>query len=338
MRVQPNMAKTSLIKTSLTKTSFANILVLIAVAAMLFGAPRPASAADWPVRPVTLVMAFAPGTLFDTIGRSLANALSAAIGQPVVTEVKAGAGGVVANAYVAKMPADGYTLLMTAVGPVVMRPLIDKSVGYADSDFTPIILIGESPNVLLASPKIGVNTLKDLLAYAKTKDNKISVGHAGPGTVGHLCSVMFSNLAGIDASSISYRGVALIVTDLLGGQIDAAFPTYSPATKSAKILAVTSEERVDFLPGVPTLKESGFNVVGTTWFAIYGPARLPPEILAKINGAMDAFLKNPDNKARFGEQGFRLLGGPPARLSERVAKDRVTWAPIIAGLHLGADK
>jgi tripartite-type tricarboxylate transporter receptor subunit TctC len=323
---------------SVRSGTLAKALILIAVAAMLTGAPRPAAAEAWPKRPITLVLAYAPGSVFDVVGRALANELSAAIGQPVVTEVRAGAGGVVASAYVAKMPADGYTLLLTAVGTVVFRPLIDKSLGYTDSDFTPIILVGESPNVLLASPKIGVNTLKDLLAYAKTKDNKISIGHAGPGTVGHLCSVAFSTMAGIDASSISYRGVALMLTDLLGGQIDTGFPTYNPATQSAKILAVTSEERVSFLPGVPTMKESGFNVVGTTWFAIYGPGHMPPEIVAKINGVMDAYLKKPENQARFGEQGFHLLGGPPARLSEREASDRATWAPIIAGLNLGADK
>jgi tripartite-type tricarboxylate transporter receptor subunit TctC len=315
------------------------LVSLIAAAAMLSGAARPASAEDWPARPVTMVMAYAAGTIFDAVGRALANELSTAIGQPVVNEVRSGAGGVVASAYIAKMPGDGYTLLMTGTGPVVMRPLIDKaSLGYTDADFTPIILIGESPNVLAASPKLGVNSLKEFLAYAKSKDNKVSIGHAGPGTVGHLCSVVFSKLAGLDASSISYRGVAPIVTDLLGGQIDIGFPNYSSATQSAKILAVTSEERASFLPGVPTMKESGFNVVGTTWFAIFGPAHMPPEVVAKINGVLDAYLKKPENVARFGEQGFRLLGGPPTRLVERVVQERARWAPIIADLNLNSDK
>jgi tripartite-type tricarboxylate transporter receptor subunit TctC len=311
------------------RTGLTGAWLFMAAAAMSVALPRPAAAEDWPTRPVTLVMAYAPGTLFGAIGLALANDLSKAIGQPVVNEVKAGAGGELASAYVAKMPGDGYMLLMTGTGPVVMRPLMGNSVAYTDADFTPIILIGESPNVLLASPKIGVNTVKEFLAYAKTKGNKISVGHAGPGTVGQLCSAQFATLAGLDASSISYRGVALILNDLLGGQIDAGFPTYSPVTKQAKILAVTSEDRVDFLPGVPTLKESGFDVVGTTWFAIYGPAHMPSAVVAKINAALDAFLKKPENIARFGEQGFRLMGGPPALLSERVAKDRAAWAPIL---------
>jgi tripartite-type tricarboxylate transporter receptor subunit TctC len=322
----------------LRKTCLAKAFILIAVTAMLAGAPRTAAAEDWPKRPITVVLAFAGGSMSDVIGRTLANDLSAAIGQPVVIEVRAGGGGVVAGAYVAKAPPDGYTLLLTAVGPAVLRPLIDKTLGYdTDADFTPIILVGDSPNVLLASPKLGVNTLTDLLAYAKQKDNKISVGHSGPGTMGHLCSVVFASLAGIDANSISYRGTPPMLTDLLGGQIDTGFPAYNPATKSAKILAVTTEERVDFLPGVPTMKESGFDVVGSTWFGIFGPAHMPPEIVAKINGVMDASLKKSEYRARFGEQGLRLLGGPPAGLSERVAQDRAKWAPIIAGLNLGAD-
>jgi len=320
------------------KIPFGKVLVLIAVAAMLGAAQRPAAAQDWPTRPITVVLAFAGGSMSDVIGRTLANDLSAAIGQPVVIEVRAGGGGVVAGAYVAKAPPDGYTLLLTAVGPAVLRPLIDKTIGYdTDADFTPIILVGDAPNVLLANPKIGVSTVKELLAYAKTKDNKISVGHSGPGTMGHLCSVVFSRLAGIDATSISYRGTPPMLTDLLGGQIDSGFPAYNPATRSAKILAVTTEERVDFLPGVPTMKESGFDLVGSTWFAIFGPAHMPPEIVAKINGVMDASLKKSEYRARFGEQGLRLLGGPPAALSERVAQDRAMWAPIIAGLNLGAD-
>lgn len=321
------------------RLSFGKMIIHVAVAAMLVAAQRPAAAADWPTRPVTLIMAFASGAMIDFVGRALANDLSAAIGQPVVAEIRAGAGGVVASVYVAKAAPDGYTLLMTAVGPAVLRPLIDKSVGYdTDADFTPIMLIGESPNVLLANPKLGVSTVKDLLAHIKTKDNKISIGHSGPGTMGHLCSVVFASLAGLDASSISYRGTAPMLADLLGGQIDSGFPAYNPATRSATILAVSSDERVDFLPGVPTMKESGFDVVGATWFAIWGPAHMPAEIVAKLNAAMNAFLQKPETRARFSEAGFRLFGGPPARVSEKVAQDRARWAPIIARLNPGGDK
>lgn len=314
------------------------LIAAVAVVAML-AAPRPAAAEEWPARPVTLVMAFASGAMIDFVGRVIANDLSTTLGQPVVVETKAGAGGVVAGAYVAKSAPDGYTLLMTAVGPAVLRPLIDKSVGYdTDADFTPIILIGESPNVLLADPKLGVSTVKEFLAYAKTKDNKVSIGHSGPGTMGHLCAVVFSSLAGLDITPISYRGTAPMLTDLIGGQITAGFPAYNPATKSASILAVTTDERVEFLPDVPTMKESGFDVVGATWFAIFAPARTPPEIVAKLNGAINEFLKKPETRARFNDAGFRVFGGPAARVTQKVSQDRDKWAPIIARLNLTPDK
>lgn len=323
---------------AMPRASFWKLVIAIAVVGAL-GARRPAAAEDWPTRPVTLVMAFASGGMLDFLGRSLANDLSATLGQPVVPEIRAGGGGVVAGAYVARAKPDGYTLLITAVGPAVMRPLIDKSVGYdTTTDFTAISLVGESPNVVLANPKLGLNSAKDLVAYAKTKDNKITIGHTGPGTVGHLCSVVFAAQAGIEVISISYRGAAEMMTDLLGGQIDGAFPAYGPSTQAVKPLAAITEERVDFLPRVPTVKESGFNLACATWIAIFGPARMPPEIVAKLNGAIDTFLHKPDIQSRSVEFGFRILGGPPARLSERVLQDRAKWAPIIARLNLTPEK
>lgn len=318
---------------------FARVFGQIAAVAMLAGAAPPAAAEDWPTRPVTQVIAFASGSAIDFVGRALADNLSKAIGQPVVVETKSGGGGVVAGASLAKTAPDGYTLLLTAIGPTVLRPLMDKSLGYeVDTDFTPIILVGELPNVLLANPKLDVKTVKDLVAYAKSKGGKISIGHSGPGTMGHLSSILFASKAGLELTSVSYRGTAPMMVDVLGGQIDAGAPAYNPAAKSATILAVTTETRVDFLPDVPTMKESGFDVVGGTWNAIYGPAHMPPEIVAKLNAAMDKFLQDPETRHRFSQAGFRTLGGPPSRLTDRVKQDRAKWAPIIAPLNLGADK
>jgi tripartite-type tricarboxylate transporter receptor subunit TctC len=318
--------------------SAAKAFSLIAVAATLGGAPH-AAAEEWPTRPVTLVMAFASGAVTDFIGRSLAVDVAAALGQPIVTETKSGAGGAIAGISVAKAPPDGYTLLQTAVGPQVLRPLMEKNLGYdPEQDFTPISLIAEAPNVLVVDPKLGIGTVKDLLAYAKSKDGKISIGHAGPGTMGHLCSVVFAAKAGIDGNFIAYRGTPPMMIDLLGSRIDTGFPTYNPVVKSATILAVASEQRVDFLPDVPTLKESGIDLVGATWFAIFGPANMPPEVVAKLNSAIEDFLRKPDTRGRFNEVGLSVLGGPPARLSEKVTHDRAVWAPIIAGLNLVPEK
>lgn len=300
---------------------------------LLAGAPRPAAAQDWPQRPVTLVIVFAPGSSIDFVGRAVANDLSAAIGQPVVIETKSGGGGVVGTLSVAKAPPDGYTLLLNGVGPAALRPLIDKSLGYdTKTDFTPIILLGEVPNVLLANPNLGLKSVKDLLAYATSKGGKISIGHSGPGTMGHLATVLFASEAKLDATSVSYRGTAPMMIDVLGGQIDAGFPAYNPATRQATVLAVTSAERVEFLPDVPTMTESGFDLVGGTWIAIFGPAHMPAAIVAKLNGVIDAFLHKPETRRRLSEAGVRVLGGPPARLTERVTQDQTRWAKIIAGI------
>ena len=315
------------------------VFVPLAVAAVLAVAPRPAAAEDWPKRPVTLVIAFAPGSIIDFVGRGLAADLSEAIGQPVVVETKSGGGGVVASIDVAKAAPDGYTLLLTGIGPAALRPLIDKSVGYDPvADFTPIILTGETPNVLLANPKLGVKSVKDLVAYAKSKGGKISIGHSGPGTMGHLSAVLFASEAGLDVTSVSYRGTAPMMVDVLGGQIDAGFPAYNPATQQATILAVTTDERVDFLPSVPTMKESGYDLSGGTWNAIFGPAHMPAAIVAKINRVMDAYLHQPDVLRRYSEAGFRVLGGPPARLSERMAQERTKWPKIIEAAKIGGGK
>ena len=323
----------------LLKRCLAKAFVLLVVAAMLTGAPRPAAAEDWPQRPVTLVIPFASGSMIDFVGRSLANDLSAAIGQPVVVETKSGGGGVVASLFVAKAPPDGYTLLLTGVGPAALRPLIDKSVGYDPvADFTPIILIGETPNVLLANPNLGVKTVKDLVAYAKSKGGRISIGHSGPGTMGQLCTILFAAEAGLDLSSVSYRGTAPMMIDVLGGQIDAGFPAYNSATRQATVLAVTTDERVDFLSDVPTMKESGFDLVGGTWHAILGPAHMPPELVAKLNGVMNAFLSKPETRRRFSEAGYRVFGGPPARVTERIVQERTKWSKIIEDAKIGDDK
>ena len=323
----------------LLKRCLAKAFVLLAVAAMLTGAPRPAAAEDWPQRPVTLLISFASGSMIDFVGRSLANDLSAAIGQPVVVESKSGGGGVVASLFVAKAPPDGYTLLLTGVGPAALRPLIDKSVGYDPvADFTPIILIGETPNVLLANPNLGVKTVKDLVAYAKSKGGRISIGHSGPGTMGQLCTILFAAEAGLDLSSVSYRGTAPMMIDVLGGQIDAGFPAYNSATRQATVLAVTTDERVDFLSDVPTMKESGFDLVGGTWHAILGPAHMPPELVAKLNGVMNAFLSKPETRRRFSDAGYRVFGGPPARVTERIVQERTKWSKIIEDAKIGDDK
>ena len=325
--------------TVMPRLSFCQMVILVAVAAMLGAAPRSAAAEDWPTRPITLVVPFPAGGSMDFLGRSIAQNLTEVLGQPVIVENRVGAGGVIATNYVAKAPPDGYTLLVSAIGPAVFRPIIDRLAGYdMEKDFVPVIMAADSPNVLLASPKLGLNTVKDLLAYAKQKQNKLSIAHSGPGTMGQLCAVLFASQAHVDGSFIAYRGAPPMLTDLLGGQIDIGFPAFGPGSQSVKILAVTTAERVDFLPGIPTMKESGFDLVGSTWNAIYAPANVPREIVGKLNAAIDAHLRKPETRQQLMKIGMRALGGTPEQLRESMAQDNARWSKIIVDLKLDADK
>lgn len=323
----------------LRQISLGRLVCLMAAVVMLTGAPRPAAADDWPDRTVTLVVPFPAGGSMDFIGRSIGRYLTETFGQTVVVENKTGAGGAIATNHVGQARPDGYTLLLTGIGPAVFRPVIDKTAGYdMDKEFTPVIMAADSPNVLLASPKLGLNSVKDLLAYAKKQEGRLNIGHPGPGTMGHLLAAAFANEAGVNAALVAYRGAPPMLTDLIGGQIDMGFPAFGPGSKAAKVLAVTTEERVDFLPDVPTMKESGFDVVGSTWNAIYAPANVPKEIVVKLNAAIDTYLRKPETRERFKQVGLRVLGGTPQQLQDRVLQDRAKWTKIIHGLNLHAAK
>ena len=316
----------------------AKFVALIAVAVTLLN-PLRAMAQDWPSRPITIVLGFAPGSMIDFVARAVANELSTVFGQPVLVETRQGAGGVLASNYVAKSPPDGYTVLMSAVGPAVLRPLIDKTVTFdIEKDFTSVILIGEAPNVLVANPKLGLKSPKDLVAYGKAHGGKLSIGHSGPGTLGQLSTILFGSMAGLDVASVSYRGTGPMMVDVLGGTLDAGFPAYNPATKEGSLLAVTSASRVDFLPDVPTMKESGFDIVGGTWEGIFVPAGTPPDIVSKLHGAIEAFLQKPDVRKRLSDTGFQPMGGPPSVLVDKIMQDRAKWAAIVKDAKIGPDE
>jgi tripartite-type tricarboxylate transporter receptor subunit TctC len=323
---------------SLRRAFLVPAIALAAVTALLGGAPRPASAEDWPARPITLVIASTAGGMMELIARSLAQDMSASLGQPVVVEFRPGGGSVIGVQAVARAEPDGYTLLQTNIGPMVFRPLMDKAITYdANKDFTPISLVADTPNAVLVNPKVGVKSIKDLLAYAETKDHKLSIAHPGIGTMGHLCGVLLAKQTKIEGNYIAYRGGQQIILDLMGGQIDLGTPAYGPGMDQV-IIAVAGDKRLEAQPNLPTLKESGIDVVCSTWTGIYGPPNMPPAIVAKLNAAIEASLRKPDVREKFQKIGLQVLGGPPGKMSERVAADRVQWTDIIKGLNIDFSK
>ena len=300
--------------------------------ALCFSAP--VEAQSWPQRPITLIVAFPPATTVDVAARAIAKDLAESLGQPVLVENRPGGGGVIGTLAVAKANPDGYTLLMAGIGPAVLRPLIDPKLAYDPAtDLTPVILVGDAANVLAASPQRGWASVADVVAYAKQRG--LTIGHSGPGTINHLLALLFSTEAGIRSTLISYPGSSPIVADLAGGQIDTGFIAYGAGSSAAQILAAATDERVDFLPGIPTLKEAGFpNVVGSTWNAIFAPAGLRAPIAARLNAAIGAFLAKDETRKRFDAVGYRILGGPPERLRAQMTDDRARWSKVVGTAHI----
>ena len=307
------------------------------IVAVATSSPLSAQERDWPNRPVTIVYPWAPGATDASI-RFIAKALSERFGQPFIVEIRSGAGGNVGLAQVAKAAPDGYTIVLTAIGPAVLNKLLYTSIPYDhDRDFDPIILVSDTPQVIISSPKLPIRTFAELVAYGKDNPGKLTIGHPGAGTMGHLTAVLFLARAGIEGSAIAYRGTTPLVTDLLGGQIIAGSPAYTPLVESATVLAVTSEQRTPFLPNVPTAREAGFDVIAGSWTAIVGPAGMPRGVVLKLNAAIDDYLKSEEGGRQFAQLGMRVLGGPPERLTQAVREDRVRWEPVIRAANIKLD-
>lgn len=309
---------------------------ILSIALVTFAALGPARAEDWPARPVTIINPFAAGGS-EFAARVIAKALSDKFGQTFVVETKPGAGGIAGSVYVAKAAPDGYTLLMTAIGPAVLNQLLFKSVPYdTEKDFTPVILVGEFPQLIVSSPKLGFKTLQQLVDFGRSNPGKLNIGHAGAGSMGHLTGALFLARAGIKGTLIAYRGAAPVVLDVLGGQIQAGVPIYIPPARNATILAVASAQRVPFLPDVPTAREGGVELIASTWIAILAPAQLPQDIVTKLNTEINRFLASPEGMQQLTNAGIRPLGGTADHLADVIKQDRAIWAPVIAkeNIHL----
>jgi tripartite-type tricarboxylate transporter receptor subunit TctC len=319
-------------------------LSIAAGAALLWPAGARASEAPaWPTRPVTLVVPFGAGGSTDGVARVIAKELSDRLGQQFVIENKAGAAGNIAAATVAKAPADGYALLLTTTGPASVNRLLYKSPGYdADKDFSPIILIGLTPQAVVVSPKRPADSLAGLIAQAKSNAKAhaetLTFGNSGVGTMAHITAVSLARAAGLDVTHVTYRGGAQAMTDILGGQIDVGFPAYVPNLGGLKVLAITSAERMRSLPAVPTVRETGVaDIVSGTWFGIVAPANTPAEVVTKVNGAVNDFLKSQRARDLFDDLGILPLGGTPAAMKAYVAEETARWEPIVRSINLRLD-
>ncbi|MBI3705563.1 MAG: tripartite tricarboxylate transporter substrate binding protein [Rhizobiales bacterium] len=302
-------------------------------------ADRSSRAETWPTRPITILVGAGPGGSMDTIARVLAEYATKQLGQPVVVENRAGGGGVVAAVAVARGPPDGYTIALQAVGPMVLRPIMDPAVGYNPAkDFSPIVLVGDTPNVILGGAKFPAHTVRETVDWAKKNPGRLNIGHPGPGTMGHLAALLLASNSGIAGTYIAYRSGGAMLPDLLGGQIDIAVAAYTPQLKAAPLLAVMTAEPLAFLPGVPSMREAGYpGVYASTWFGLFGPPNLPRDIVEKLNTAVNDFLRGEEAQKHFAILGFRSLGGSPEVLAKKIADDKILWSKVIkdADIKLG---
>lgn len=295
-----------------------------------------AAAAAYPEKPIRLVIGFPAGGPLDQHARLLADRLQAVLGQPIVIDYKAGAGGTVGAQDVMKAPADGYTLMLANTGVMVINPALYGKLPYNTlRDFTPIARSAMQPLALLVNPKVPANSLKEFMDYARTRPGQVNYGSAGNGGISHLVPEMFKNATGLFMVHIPYRGSAPAFTDLMGGQVQfmaESIPQAAAYHKQGKVkaLAVTSKERNPALPDIPTVTEAGikdFEVVG--FYGFLAPANLPKDITAKLSDAFRQVLTNPDIRNRMLTQGAdpAFLGAED--FAKYLAAEMPRWADAV---------
>ncbi len=303
---------------------------------VLAGSAAPAFAQDaYPSRPVKLIAPQAPGGGVDLVARLVADKLRAALGQSFVVENIAGAGGAIATQTVARAQPDGYTLGIGYVATHATNPAVKRSLGYdAVKDFTPIAMLGGTPNVLVVARAVPVETLQEFVAYAKANPGKVDYGTSGVGTLNHLVMEQFKHASGVPSMAVPYRSINQAFTDAMGGQIQVIFPGVAAAmphvrSGAFKPLAVTGAARQAVLPNVPTFKElgyEGFN--GLTWYGIVGPARLPDAITIKLNAEINRILATPELQAAFTAQGLDVMPMTPAQFGKYIADEIAHWTAV----------
>jgi tripartite-type tricarboxylate transporter receptor subunit TctC len=313
-------------------------LLLIAPAVLLVG---PARAQPYPIRPIKMIVPFAPGGA-DVIARLLADRISASLGQPVIIENRpGGAGGTVGTLAVAQAQPDGYTLTLASPGPITVAPAINKSLEYDPiTSFAPVSMFATSPFVLVINPGIPAHSVQELIVYAKNNPGRINFVTPGFGTFSHLFGELLKLKTGADLVHVPYRGSAPAIVDLVAGQVQMYFDNLrnlQPFIRSGKLrgLAVTSEARDPDAPELPTMLESGIDgFVGLYWNAVLAPAGTPPDVIDRLNRAINDGLKTPEMQASLARLGMVPKGSSPQELGMFIAAEIQKWTEVVRAAKL----
>ena len=302
-----------------------------------------AHAQPWPAKPIKMVVPFTAGGSTDTVARIVSEKLTARLGQPVVVENKAGAGGALGSDFVAKSPADGYTFLVGTSSTMAIAPWVYTKLPYNPTrDFAPVSLLGTADIIVVVHADVPIRNTKQLLDYAKANPGKLTFASGGNGSISHLLGEYFKSMARVDMLHVPYKGDAQMVTDMLGGQVSLAFGTavaWLPHIKSGKVVAVavTNPKRSTTLTDLPTVSESGVpGYEAVQWFGIAAPIGTPPEVVQRMYTEIKAILAMPDVQKRFLELGFDVVGSTPAEFTTFLRDENVKWKKIaeIAGTKL----
>ena len=317
---------------------FTGRILLFAAAALAAGT---ALAQSYPTRPVRLVVGFPAGGPADIFGRTFAQALAADLGQPVVVENKSGVGGVLGIDSVAKAQPDGYVLGFNNQGSVAMAPYVLSKMPYnPQKDLALITTVVKVPEVIVVNPVLPLNTLTELIAYAKANPGKITFGSAGTGGITHLALELLKAEAHIDILHVPYKGAAPAVADLLGGQVNMGIfdvPVVLPHIRSGKFraLAVTNAKRVSSLPEVPTTAENGYpKVISDNWYGLVAPAGTPAAVLKRIHAGATAALHSPALLAQFAKVSGIAAPATPEEYAAFLAEEQARWSAIIKAIGL----
>ena len=317
-------------------------LALLAPVATIGAAP--AAAADYPTRPITWIVPFAPGGSTDVVARTIGHPLSQALGQPVVVDNRAGAGGTIGVTAAAKARPDGYTLVGGTISTHVINASLFKRLAYDPvKDFEPVSLLAIVPNVLMVNAELGVNTVAELVEWIRKNPSKASYASSGAGTSTHLTGALMSDLIGVPMEHIPYKGSPQALQDVAAGNVPFLFDQLTagmPLVKAGKLkfLAVTTPTRSSLAPDVPTTAEAGFPALDlVSWQAVYAPKGTPKDVIDKLHGEIVKVLRLPEVRSAMDQIGMDPVGSTPQELAERMQKDLPRTAELVRKSGASAD-
>jgi tripartite-type tricarboxylate transporter receptor subunit TctC len=314
--------------------SHAAIVALTAMLGAAIGAP--AIAADYPVRPVNLIVAFPPGGPSDVLARIVGRQLEKILGQTFVVENRPGGAGNIAAEAAARAAPDGYTLLMGNNGLLATNQSLFKKLNFdAEKDFAPISMIGSQPNILVVNPALGIKNMGELIAYAKAHPGKLNYGHSGYGAAAHLSAELFKAAAGVDIVAVSYKGAAPALQDLIAGNVQLMFATSASVvgfinSGTLRPLAVTTLDRFSLMPDLPTVAELGLpGFDATTWHGLVAPTATPKPIIVTLNRAVVQALHDPQTLQQLHDLGVEVGSSTPEAFAAYIKSEIPKWAAVV---------